>query len=153
MSQNPRCKDAYLEWHAYILAGILRVAYAVRRELKDKHKREWCVRVGTSRHVAVALYTNSIMHARANINYCGFNIGRRRWPWPTTSWAKHVKRGENPVNEIAILPITWEIPQRSDTKTCESSIMCLSCFGKIIHIRKKLFCMKKKNRSIKTETL
>lgn len=41
--------------------------------------------VGTSRHVAVALYTNSIMHARANINYCGFNIGRRRWPWPTTS--------------------------------------------------------------------
>ena len=46
----------------------------------------------TSRHVAVALYTNSIMHARANINYCGFNIGRRRWPWPTTSW-KHVKCG------------------------------------------------------------
>lgn len=52
--------------------------------------------VGTSRHVAVALYTNSIMHARANINYYGFNIGRRRWPWPTTSWAKYVKCGKSP---------------------------------------------------------
>lgn len=49
-----------------------------RRELRD---REGVIRTGrgTSRHVAVALYTNSIMHARANINYCGFNIGRRRW--------------------------------------------------------------------------
>lgn len=95
-------------------------ARRLRRELKDKRRREWYVRVGTSRHVAVALYTNSIMHARANINYHGFNIGRRRWPWPTTSWAKHVKRGESPVNAIAILQIAREIPRRFDIKTCKS---------------------------------
>lgn len=114
----------------YILAGILRVAYAVRRELKDRRRREWYVRVGTSRHVAVALYTNSIMHARANINYRGFNIGRRRWPWPTTSWAKHVKRGKSPVNAIAILRFAREIPPRSDIKTMQ--IACIY-FDKIMY--------------------
>ena len=34
---------------------------------------------GTCRHVTPTLYTNSIMHARANINYSGFNIGRTRY--------------------------------------------------------------------------
>ena len=63
---------------------------------------------GTSRHVAVPLCTNSIMHARANINYCGFNIGCRRWPWPTTSWAKHVKCGQPDLT----LPASFE-PSRS----------------------------------------
>lgn len=72
----------HLEWHACVLAGILRVAYTrIKGQAggSDTYRRHESTRGGS------ALYKQHYARSRANINYCGFNIGRRRWPWPTTS--------------------------------------------------------------------
>lgn len=118
-SQNPRRKDAFKM--ACVRTGRdfmsrLRSTAGIKGQAGGSDTYT----VGTSRHVAVALYTNSIMHARANINYYGFNIGRRRWPWPTTSWAKYVKCGKSPdvcKPRVAFSRFAREISPRDLTDT------------------------------------
>lgn len=78
-SQNPRRARMYLKWHACVRAGDSASRLRGTAGIKGQAGGSDTYTVGTSRHVAVALYTNSIMHARANINYYGFNIGRGPW--------------------------------------------------------------------------
>lgn len=58
------------------------------------------------------------MHARANINYRGFNIGRRRVaPDRPPPEQNTLNAGRARWMEFAIFRITREIPRRSDIKT------------------------------------